>query len=66
MQFMPASGYAFPVRRKESWHSAPRTTEADGARRSILLTYYVDQSLRSKFRRRRTRAGIFFGKYPRI
>ena len=42
MQFLPRSGYAFPVRQNESWHSAPMTTEADGERRSIMLTYYVD------------------------
>jgi hypothetical protein len=65
MPFLPASGYAFAVRRKESWHSVPTTTEADGERRSIMLTYYVDQELRSKFRRRRQRAGVFIGRYPK-
>ncbi len=40
MQFLPASGYAFPVRGQESWHSAAKTSEADGERRSIMLTYY--------------------------
>jgi hypothetical protein len=65
MPFLPSSGYAFAVRRKESWHSVPTTTEADGERRSIMLTYYVDQEPRSKFRRRRQRAGILFGLYPR-
>lgn len=64
MQFMPASGYAFAVRRKESWHSAPLTTEADGERRSIMLTYYVDKGQVAK--RRVQRVGIFFGKYPKI
>ena len=66
MQFLPASGYAFPVMKKESWHSAPQTTEADGERRSIMLTYYVDQDLKTKFKRRRQRLGVFFGRYPRI
>ena len=65
MPFLPASGYAFVVRRKESWHSAPKTTEADGERRSIILTYYVDQEPRLKLKRRLERAGIFFGRYPR-
>jgi hypothetical protein len=65
MPFLPASGYAFAVRRKESWHSVPTTTAADGERRSIMLTYYVDQAPRSKLRRRLQRAGIFFGRYPR-
>nr|WP_298689975.1 hypothetical protein [uncultured Dongia sp.] len=66
MQFLPSSGYAFPVRQKESWHSAPTTTEADGERRSIMLTYYVDGNLKKRCRRRLQRAGIFFGIYPRI
>lgn len=66
MQFLPSSGYAFAVRRKESWHSAPTTTEADGERRSIMLTYYVDGDLKAKLRWRRQRAKIFFGKYPRV
>lgn len=64
MQFLPATGYAFAVRRKESWHSAPQTTEADGERRSIMLTYYVDKDHAVK--RRLQRLGIFFGKYPKI
>jgi len=64
MQFLPASGYAFAVRKKESWHSAPKTTEADGERRSIMLTYYVDKEHAMKRRLQRLR--IFFGKYPKI
>lgn len=66
MQFLPASGYAFAVRRKESWHSAPTMTEADGERMSIMLTYYVDGDLKAKRKRRLQRAGIFFGRYPKI
>jgi hypothetical protein len=65
MPFLPASGYAFAVRRKESWHSLPRTTEADGERRSIMLTYYVDQAPRIKVRRRLQRLGILLGRNPR-
>jgi len=65
MQFLPSSGYAFAVRRKESWHSAPTTTEADGERRSIMLTYYVDEELK-RFKRRTQRLGVFFGRYPKI
>jgi hypothetical protein len=65
MPFLPASGYAFAVRRKESWHSVPPTTEADGERRSIMLTYYVDQGGRVKLKRRLQRIGIFFGRNPR-
>jgi hypothetical protein len=65
MQFLPSTGYAFAVRKKESWHSAPTTTEGDGERRSIMLTYYLDQGS-SGFKRRTQRLGIFFGRYPRI
>jgi hypothetical protein len=65
MPFLPASGYAFAVRRKESWHSVPPTTEADGERRSIMLTYYVDQGARVKLKRRMQRIGIFLGRNPR-
>jgi hypothetical protein len=32
MPFLPASGYAFPVVDKKSWHSARTTTESDGER----------------------------------
>lgn len=64
MQFLPASGYAFAVRKKESWHSAPKTTEADGERRSIMLTYYVDKE--HALKRRLQRLRIFFGRYPKI
>jgi hypothetical protein len=65
MQFLPSSGYAFAVRKKESWHSVPQTTEADGERRSIMLTYYVDEEPRSRRTRRLQRLGIFFGRYPK-
>jgi hypothetical protein len=65
MRFLPATGYAFAVRKKESWHSAPTTTEADGERRSIMLTYYVADGS-DGFKRRTQRLGIFFGHYPRV
>jgi hypothetical protein len=39
--FRPATGYAFPVVRHESWHSVTRTRESDGERNSLMLTYYV-------------------------
>jgi hypothetical protein len=65
MRFLPATGYAFAVRKKESWHSAPTTTEADGERRSIMLTYYLDDEA-NRTKRRTQRLGIFFGRYPRI
>jgi len=65
MRFLPATGYAFAVRRKESWHSAPTTSEADGERRSIMLTYYVDEQ-KKRFKRRAQRFNIFFGRYPKL
>lgn len=66
MQFLPSSGYAFAVRKKESWHSARETTEADGERRSIMLTYYVAGVPEWRRRRKLQRIGIFFGRYPPI
>jgi len=65
MPFLPASGYAFSVRRKASWHSVPTTTPADGERRSIMLTYYADRAPRAKLQRRLQRLGIFLGRNPR-
>ena len=41
MQFLPSSGYAFPVSLTKSWHSAPTTSEADGERVSMMVTYYI-------------------------
>ena len=65
MPFLPATGYAFAVRRKESWHSVPQTAAADGERRSIILTYYIDRELKLKLQRRLQRAGIFIGRTPK-
>jgi hypothetical protein len=68
MRFLPSSGYAFPVRQKESWHSVPATNEADGERWSIKLTYYVDggsylsRYWRSTKRWWRKQAGLFLGR----
>jgi hypothetical protein len=45
MPFMPASGYAFPVSLTKSWHSAAPTTERDGERVSMMVTYYVADNL---------------------
>src|SRR5205085_11541652 len=41
MQFLPASGYAFPVALTKSWHSAATATDSDGERVSMMVTYYV-------------------------
>jgi hypothetical protein len=45
MPFMPATGYAFPVSLTKSWHSAATTTAEDGERISMMVTYYVADSL---------------------
>jgi len=64
MQFLPASGYAFPVQQAESWHSAETATEAEGERQSIMLTYYVQNTLEYWFMRRLERLRSFFGMHP--
>jgi hypothetical protein len=66
MQFLPASGYAFPVARTKSWHSAANVGERDGERVSMMVTYYLDQSLGDRLTRRLTRAGLLFGLHPRL
>ncbi|MCQ9376248.1 hypothetical protein NMQ14_18540 [Methyloversatilis sp. XJ19-13] len=65
MDFMPASGYAFAVMERESWHSARRTTEADGERRTLMLTYYVQDTPKAWFKRRWDRFRTFFGLGPK-
>lgn len=45
LAFRPATGYAFPVVRHESWHSVTRTRDTDGERNSLMLTYYVQDGL---------------------
>jgi len=42
--FRPASGYAFPVVYHRSWHSVAQTSDTDGERNSLMLTYYVQAS----------------------
>ena len=44
MQFLPSSGYAFPVSLTKSWHSAAATKADDGERVSMMVTYYVADS----------------------
>jgi hypothetical protein len=65
MDFLPASGYAFAVVEKESWHSVRQTSEADGERASIMLTYYVQDTPRAWFKRRWDRFRSFFGVGPK-
>ena len=45
MPFMPATGYAFPVSLTKSWHSAATSSAEDGERVSMMVTYYVADSL---------------------
>lgn len=66
MPFLPASGYAFPVARTKSWHSAANANEADGERVSMMVTYYLDESFGDRLARRLTRAGLMFGIHPRL
>lgn len=65
MDFMPASGYSFAVVETESWHSVRRTTEADGDRYSIMLTYYVQDSPKDWWKRRYDRFRSFLGFGPK-
>src|SRR5262245_544220 len=44
LQFLPATGYAFPVMRHESWHSVAATSEADGVRESLMISYMVQDT----------------------
>jgi hypothetical protein len=64
MPFMPATGYAFPVSLTESWHSAAETTEADGERVTMMVTYYVADNPRTWLKYRLRRALNFFGWHP--
>jgi hypothetical protein len=65
LSFLPASGYAFAVMPRESWHSVPRTRAADGDRHSIMLTYYVQDTAKLWLERRYDRCRSFFGLGPR-
>ena len=62
MPFLPATGYAFPVSQTKSWHSAAATTEKDGERVSMMVTFYSTDSLfawcKYRLRRLALRAGI--------
>jgi hypothetical protein len=65
MPFMPASGYAFPVTETKSWHSAARTSEGDGERVSMMVTYYVTDNPFLRLYWRARRALMSVGVYPR-
>jgi hypothetical protein len=64
MPFLPASGYAFPVSLTKSWHSAAETTEADGERVSMMVTYYVADSPLTWLKYRLRRALLSIGWHP--
>lgn len=66
MPFLPATGYAFPVARTKSWHSAANASASDGERVSMMVTYYLDESFGDQLTRRLTRAGLLFGLHPRL
>jgi hypothetical protein len=64
MPFLPASGYAFPVSLSKSWHSAAETTEADGERVTMMVTYYVADSPLTWLKYRLRRALLWVGWHP--
>lgn len=64
MPFMPASGYAFPVALTKSWHSAAHTTENDGERVTMMVTYYVADSPLTWLKYRLRRALLSVGWHP--
>ena len=64
MQFLPSSGYAFPVSLTKSWHSAATTSPEDGERVSMMVTYYVTDGLSAWLKYRLRRIGLWFGVHP--
>jgi hypothetical protein len=64
LKFLPASGYAFPVNLTASWHSVKPSSEADGARNSMMVTYYVQDTAHAWFQLRRQRLFTSLGRPP--
>jgi hypothetical protein len=64
MPFVPASGYAFPVTQTKSWHSAAETSESDGERVTMMVTYYVAGSPLTWLKYRLRRALLWVGIHP--
>jgi hypothetical protein len=62
--FLPASGYAFPVSLTKSWHSAAQTSENDGERVTMMVTYYLADSPFTWLKYRLRRALLLFGIHP--
>lgn len=65
MPFMPATGYAFPVTASKSWHSAATTTDEDGERVSMMVTYYVAEGPWRWLKLRLRRSALRFGIHPK-
>jgi len=59
LKFRPATGYAFPVVYHESWHSVARTSDTDGERNTLMLTYYVQEDVFGRLLQRLKRAWLF-------
>jgi hypothetical protein len=64
MAFLPSSGYAFPVSLTKSWHSAAATTEDDGERVTMMVTYYVADRPMTWLKYRLRRALLRVGWHP--
>jgi hypothetical protein len=64
MQFLPASGYAFPVALTKSWHSAATVSEAHGERITMMVTYYVADSPATWLKYRLRRFLLSLGWHP--
>lgn len=64
MPFLPSSGYAFPVTQTKSWHSAAETTQTDGERVTMMVTYYVADSPLTWLKYRLRRALLRIGWHP--
>lgn len=65
MPFMPSAGYAFPVSATKSWHSAAQTSESDGERVSIMLTYYAAEEPLRRMKLHLRRSALRFGIHPK-
>jgi hypothetical protein len=64
MPFLPATGYAFVVTDRKSWHSAARTAPADGERVTMMVTYYLADDLRARLKRQGQRLLMSLGHQP--
>jgi hypothetical protein len=60
LAFRPATAYAFPVVYHATWHSVAPTSDADGERNSLMLTYYVQNGVLDRLAERAKRLWVFF------